>query len=96
METKIKLPGFVSFISSPAGRWLRVIVGLAMIIAGARNSSNLLIIIGLVPLAAGAFDFCVLGKILGGYYNGDKMREALHRQRGTPQLGKKSATFVKA
>lgn len=99
MKNSIKIPGFVSFISSPAGRWLRVIVGLAMIAWGTREATvvgYIVAAIGLIPLAAGAFDVCVLGKIFGGYYNGGKMREALHTQQGVPQLGRKSSTFVKA
>ena len=99
MESKIKAPGFVSFIVSPAGRIFRIVIGLAMIAAGVQNPSIngiLLAVIGLVPLAAGAFDVCVLGKMFGGSFQGDKMRRALHEQQGNPALGDKSASFIKA
>lgn len=99
MEKKIKAPGFVAFITSPAGRWLRALVGLAMIIGGTRAATpdgNLLALFGLIPLAAGVFDFCILGKLFGGAFSGGEMREKLHAQQGTPHLGRKSSTFVKA
>lgn len=99
MEKRIKAPGFVAFIASPAGRWLRVFIGLAMIIGGTRAATpdgNLFALIGLIPLAAGAFDFCVLGKLFGGTYSGGKMREQLHIQQGAPQMGRKSSTFLRA
>lgn len=99
MEKQIKAPDFVAFIASPAARWLRVFVGLAIIIGGtqaATPAGNLLAFLGLIPLAAGSFDFCVLGKLLAGTYSGGKIREKLHAQRGTPQLGSKSSTFLKA
>ncbi len=99
MNNTIKLPGFVSFMISPAGRVFRVLFGLVLIVWGLRQGSpggNLVAIIGLVPLAAGAFDFCILGKVFGGFYNGNTMREALHKQQGKPQLGSKPASFTKA
>lgn len=99
MENKIKLPEFVSFILSPAGRALRVIAGILLLSLGLRLGSplgNLLAVIALVPLIAGIFDFCIFGKILGGFYNGNTMREALHKQQGKPQLGRKAASFMKA
>lgn len=99
MENKIKFPEFVSFMLSPAGRALRVIIGVALLSWGLRlgtPNGNLLALIALVPLAAGTFDFCVLGKLFGGFFNGKMMREALHKQQGKPQLGNKSASFMKA
>lgn len=99
MEKKIKAPDFVAFMVSPAGRLLRVFIGLAMIIGGTRAATldgNLLAFLGLIPLAAGTFDFCVLGRLFGGTYSGGKMREKLHTQQGAPHLGRKSSTFVKA
>lgn len=98
METQVKAPGFVAFIASPAGRWLRVLVGLGMLIGGVRAATpagNLLAFFGLIPLAAGTFDFCVLGKFFAGSYSGGKIREKIHAQQGAPQLGRKSSTFVK-
>ena len=99
MEKQIKVPGFVGFIASTAGRWLRVFVGLAIIIGGIRAATpagNLLALLGIIPLAAGSFDFCVLGKLFAGTYSGGKIREKLHAERSAPQLGRKSSTFLKA
>lgn len=95
----IKWPSFVSFISSPAGRSLRVIAGLSIIAAGLaqRNPKGYAVVAaGIVPLAAGALDICVLGPLLGGSFKGQTMRADLHRQQGHPELGDKSSSWMLA
>jgi hypothetical protein len=72
--------GFAQFIASGAGRALRVIAGLALIAWGYtmrdQTSGVVLMIVGLVPLAAGAFDLCLLSPLLGGPVQGAKIRAA--------------------
>jgi len=67
--------GFAKFINSPAGRIARTVVGLALIIWGYTSGGIVLIIIGLIPLAAGALDLCLISALLGGPISGKKVRE---------------------
>ena len=95
----IKAPRFVSFISSPAGRLLRVVIGVGLLIYGfnaVSTAGQVIGFLGIFPLFAGAFDVCVIGPLFGGFFSGDKMRQALHEQRGVSYLGAKSASFLKA
>jgi Inner membrane protein YgaP-like, transmembrane domain len=65
------------FVNSPAGRVLRVIVGLGLIGFGyTRRSSNtgiVLMVVGLVPLLSGVFDLCLISGLLGGAFRGAKI-----------------------
>ena len=45
--------GIVEFMRSTAGRLVRIAAGIAVIV------------IGLVPIAAGVFNFCLLGPMFG-------------------------------
>ncbi len=57
---------FVTWMNSTAGRALRVVVGLAMVIVGfwiGGAGGVILALVGLVPLAAGAFGFCILAPL---------------------------------
>lgn len=71
---------FAQFIASGAGRLLRVVVGLALIAWGFSlrdtGAGLALMAVGLVPLAAGAFDLCLLSPLLGGPLSGQKIRAA--------------------
>lgn len=63
-----------------AGRILRIIVGLILISIGVffTTATNwLLITIGIIPLAAGLFDFCLLAPLMGYYFSGKKTRAAV-------------------
>lgn len=59
--------GFVGFMRSTAGRVLRAVVGIALILAGlllvGGTGGIVMAVIGLVPLAAGVFNFCLLGPL---------------------------------
>jgi hypothetical protein len=74
--------GFARFMASAAGRALRIIAGLALIAGGialyATNTSALtgiiLTVVGLVPLAAGVFDFCIFAPLGGAPFSGAKIR----------------------
>ena len=62
--------GFVSFMSSTAGRLLRIVAGIALILAGllaiGGTGGAILAIVGLVPLAAGIFGFCLFDPLFRG------------------------------
>jgi len=72
--------GFAQFMAAPAGRLVRIIAGLALIawgIWGLQATSRVVVIlIGLVPLLAGLFDFCVISALLGGPFWGKAIRAA--------------------
>jgi hypothetical protein len=61
--------GFVKFMLSPAGRLLRVALGIGIMWYGLVHLGGTLGIavglIGLVPIAAGLFNFCLLGPLFG-------------------------------
>jgi hypothetical protein len=74
--------GFAAFMSSPAGRIVRVVAGLALIGGGvvlAISATNValgvvLVVVGLVPFFAGALDVCVFAPLFGGPFSGAKAR----------------------
>jgi len=71
--------GFARFVNGPAGRIARLVVGIGLIIWGYTQLNTgmgiVLIVIGLVPLAAGGFDLCLISALLGGPISGKKVRE---------------------
>ena len=74
---------FGRFMSSPAGRITRVIVGLLLVVWGCmhlgQSDGPIFILVGLVPLAAGAFDLCLISPLLGGPISGKKVRSSVPR-----------------
>jgi hypothetical protein len=73
--------GFFGFIASPAGRVIRIIAGVALILVGLLAVGGIwgwiLAIVGLVPLLAGLFDRCVFAPLFGLPFVGPRLREAL-------------------
>jgi hypothetical protein len=69
---------FVSFMASATGRVVRVVAGLALIAWGwfglTGTTSIIVMVIGLVPLIAGLFDFCVFAPLFGAPLSGPKIR----------------------
>jgi hypothetical protein len=73
---------FASFMSSAAGRILRIVVGLGLIgggvylIVAASNVTVgiLLAVVGLVPLAASLADVCLFAPLFGAPFSGAKIR----------------------
>ena len=69
---------FVNFMASTTGRIVRIVAGLALIgwgLLGLGGTSGLIVaIVGLVPLAAGLFDFCVFAPLFGNPLSGRKIR----------------------
>jgi hypothetical protein len=73
---------FASFMSSTAGRLLRVVVGLGLIgwgiylivVASNLLAGILLAVVGLLPFLAGVFDFCVFAPLFHAPFSGAKVR----------------------
>ncbi len=62
--------GFARFMSSLAGRLLRIVAGIALIVVGLVGVHGaggiILAVVGLVVLAAGLFNFCIFASLFGG------------------------------
>lgn len=57
---------FVQFMSTPAGRSARIVAGVLLVVAGLFTGGTagwVIGIVGLVPLAAGATDTCLLAPL---------------------------------
>lgn len=69
----------VTFLASTNGRIARAAAGLILIIAGVLLGGGwwALAVIGLVPLAAGIFDFCLLGPLMHRPMAGRRLRDVL-------------------
>ena len=74
--------GFLSFLGSQPGRIVRIAAGLAFIAIGilAGGGWLALAVVGLLPLAAGVFDLCVLGPLFHFPFLGPKFRQAMVRR----------------
>jgi hypothetical protein len=76
------MEGFFRFIASSTGRLVRVVAGLVLIALGVWVVQGvgawILIIVGLVPLVAGVFDWCVLAPPFGRPFLGRQLRRELH------------------
>jgi hypothetical protein len=69
--------GFARFVNSPAGRWARIIVGIALIVWGYRQQGTggiVFLVVGLIPLLAGSFDWCLISPLVGGPVSGSAVR----------------------
>jgi hypothetical protein len=69
---------FVQFMASKTGRWLRVAVGIILLVLGIMvvedTAGIVLTIIALVPLLAGIFDVCVIAPLFGAPFKGADIR----------------------
>jgi hypothetical protein len=70
--------GFARFINTVAGRIVRLVAGIALIVWGYslldETLGIVLIVIGLIPFVAGALDLCLISALLGGPLSGKKLR----------------------
>lgn len=61
---------FAKFINTTAGRIVRIIAGLVLIVCvvleGMNTGGIILILLGLVPLTAGTLNICIVSGLLGG------------------------------
>ncbi|RPJ27655.1 MAG: DUF2892 domain-containing protein [Chloroflexi bacterium] len=71
---------FIKFMASPTGRVTRIVAGIALVLWGLMGIGGatgiLVAVIGLVPLLAGLFDFCVFAPLFGAPLSGPKIRSA--------------------
>jgi hypothetical protein len=69
------------FLASSAGRVVRAVAGLALIVVGLAVVGGvigwILAVVGLVPLAAGVFDWCFFAPLFGLPFSGPRLRETL-------------------
>ncbi len=69
---------FCTFMASTTGRVVRIVAGIALIaigLLGLQGSTGIIVaVIGVVPLAAGVFDFCVFAPLFGCPLSGPKIR----------------------
>jgi hypothetical protein len=69
---------FVSFMASTTGRIVRIVAGIALVMwgwFGLGGTTGLVVaVIGLVPLLAGVFDFCVFAPLFGAPLSGPSIR----------------------
>lgn len=69
---------FAQFMASPAGRGLRIVAGIALIALGILAIDGIggiiVAVIGLVPLAAGVFDLCLIAPVFGAPLMGKDVR----------------------
>ncbi len=72
--------GFVAFMSSTAGRATRVVAGLALIVAGALAGGGWLALaaVGVVFVAVGVFDVCLLAPLFKQPFSGKAVRAKLN------------------
>jgi hypothetical protein len=72
-----------SFLAGFAGRVVRAVAGLALILIGVFLVGGvgrwILVIVGFVPLLAGIFDFCVFAPLFGLPFVGPALRERLEK-----------------
>lgn len=72
---------FFGFISTASGRIVRAIAGLALVLIGLlalRGTGGwILAVVGLAPLAAGLFDWCLLAPLFGLPFSGSRLRQNL-------------------
>ena len=69
------------FLASSAGRLVRAVAGLILIVVGIAVVGGtvgwILAVVGLVPLAAGVFDRCVFAPLFGLPFAGPSLRQTL-------------------
>jgi len=69
---------FCTFMASVAGRIIRAVAGIALIawgVLGLGGTTGIIVaVIGVVPLAAGLFDFCVFAPLFGCPLSGPRIR----------------------
>ncbi|MBS2966328.1 DUF2892 domain-containing protein [Actinocrinis puniceicyclus] len=71
---------FFAFLASRAGRITRGVAGVALIVAGVALGGGwwALAVVGLAPLAAATFDFCLFAPLAHLPLGGPSLRAKLH------------------
>lgn len=69
---------FCTFMASTTGRIVRILAGIVLIVWGwmglGGTTGIVVAVVGLVPLLAGLFDFCVFAPLFGCPLSGPKIR----------------------
>ncbi len=65
--------GVAKFFASSVGRWLRVVVGLALIVGTLTGWALWLGIVGVLFVVVGAANVCLLAPLFGGPLNGRRL-----------------------
>lgn len=76
------------FLASMNGRIARGVAGVVLVILGLLIGGTLgwiIVIVGLLPLAAGVFDFCVFAPLFGLAFRGPDLRAELEKKSDQPQ-----------
>jgi uncharacterized membrane protein len=66
---------FARFMSSTTGRALRVVAGIAIIVWGFAADVPALVVVGLVPIAAGVFNVCLIAPLLKAPFSGRSLSD---------------------
>jgi hypothetical protein len=74
----IEMNPVIAFLASSAGRVVRALAGLALIVwglVGIGGTGGIIVaVIGALPLLAGIFDFCIFAPLFGAPFSGSKIR----------------------
>jgi ABC-type multidrug transport system permease subunit len=82
MERKAQQPergslAFARFMASPIGRIARVLLGIALILIGLfaieGTWGTIIAIIGVIPVAAGIANVCLIGPLIGAPFRGSDL-----------------------
>lgn len=69
----------IKFLASTTGRIVRIVAGAALIawgLMGLTGTAGIIVaVVGLVPLLAGLFDFCVFAPLFGNPFRGPEIRQ---------------------
>lgn len=72
--------GFAQLINTPTGRIVRIVVGLVLIVWGYTQRADtigiIFMVVGLIPLAAGMFNLCLISAMLGGPISGARIAKS--------------------
>jgi len=68
--------GFAKVVNTTAGRWVRIVAGVLLVTWGVSTggtAGTVIVVVGLVPLLAGMFNWCLVSALLGGPIDGSKV-----------------------
>jgi len=69
---------FVKLMASTTGRLVRIVAGIALMawgLLGIQGTGGMVVaVVGLLPLVAGLFDFCIFAPLFEAPLNGPKIR----------------------
>jgi hypothetical protein len=93
LAQKFAKTGFARFVNSPTGRVVRIVAGIVLLVWGYTQRANVggmvLMAAGLIPLAAGGFDWCLISALLGGPIRGTVLRQT-DSQQGEPATDRRA------